>query len=321
MTRLRRLTRFGQSELRRHLARGGTLPAPVDDDAGWSEPFPGGGDLGSFLAWYEDEAGRLMRDDAEAAASFHRAFQPSRRVVCDTAFWAWLAAFPGAGYTEMRWRDADLLSADRVGLKIWNNALASLWWAAEFTRVDAPADILRVFSLTDRVKSPNDPYALTRLLTDDAQLETALLKRVLAQSRTLAVSFVGLVKELGPKVLPSEEVVELARRLHLTGSTVVLDAFDVDRSPDRPYAVSAAGVRACREFLMALLRDDVSVRSAPSKPPLPATPGVAKPPSSIAVAEEKPAAPRAEPPGAPPDRRGWWTRWFASDRGDDRRRI
>jgi hypothetical protein len=292
MMRLCRMTRFGQAELKRHLALGGTLPAPVGDEAGWYEPCPGGGNLESFLAWYDAGANRLERDDAKAVASFHRSFQPPRRVVCDSAFWAWLAAFPGSGYTEMRWRDKGPLSADRVGTKIWANAFARLWWAAEFTRVDQPAEILRVFRLEETL----DPYVFAAMLVEDGPLETALLKRSLAQSRTVAVSFVGLAKELGPKVLPSEKMFELARRLHLAGSTTVIDAFDADRAAERPYAVSVRGARACREFLLELLRDPSAPATAPAKDvPPPTSP--TSPTSPLAplapLAPSTPAAPAA----------------------------
>lgn len=273
MTRLCRLTRFGQSELKRHLRDGGLLPPPVGDDAGWYEPCPGGGNLESFLAWYDAGAGRLFpkEADAAAAASFHRSFQPPRRVVCDTAFWAWLAAFPGGAYTEARWREKEQIVAERVGIKIWENAYARLWWGAEFTRVDQPAEILRLFELPESL----DPYAFTAMLVTDPQLESALLQRVLAQSRTVAVSFIALAKSLGPKALPSKRVFDLARRLHLAGSTTVLDAFDADRAPERPFAVSVEGARACREFLLELLRDEPPAPigapvPAPSEPTLPA---------------------------------------------------
>lgn len=192
----------------------------------------------------------------------------------------------------MRWREK-ALSADRVSTKVWANAFARLWWGAEFTRVDRPAEVLRLFSLEERL----DPYAFTALLVEDAQLEAALLQRVLAQSRTVAVSFIGLVKSLGRSAMPSERAFDLARRLHLAGSTTVLDAFDADRAPERPYAVSVDGARACREFLLELLRDEPASRiDGPA----------ATPPDPTADAE--PTAPRKS------GLRGWLGGFFRDDK-------
>jgi len=269
----RRITRHGLAELKRSLREDGQLPRKEQFGPGWTEPHPLRADvarLASAIAALDLPQGGER--DAFHAESLHRVQPLPRPVAADGGFWAWFAACEFPDYTLARWPGGESgVFFARVDRDLARNALARLWWTAEQTRVDDPAAVTAALGLP----ASDDPYHFTHLALEQYTIQYALSQRNLSQCRAATIAFLACLQR---RPFTGDDVDELIKWVNLGLSTVVADAFEPTRDPDRPYAVDPGACARLRDYMERLTAPYWKARETPgperphSGPPEPEAP-------------------------------------------------
>ncbi len=250
MTRVQRATTWGLSAIRRYAAEHGAIPSGDQIQDGWFEPHPSGIELDFSMAHTAAEAAGSRDDgsgDFDLAVAVHDRWKLPRAIAAENRVWPWVAIVPFGAYTATRWRDAKRNLGLRVGAQLRDNAIARLWWSAEFAVLSNAAEVRARLRLP---AAAGGRYAFAERLLQ-AATERSIGRRKIVMVRALTVAILAYVES---EKLISNDVEQLAKAVGLATSSICPEYFDCGVDGD-PYRLDLDAVAELYETVASIDRE------------------------------------------------------------------